>query len=57
MSTTSELGHLVVPINFLAQGENRWHTRVSNPGFLDPESYESAVAPHWLGKVEMMENE
>ena len=38
-SIPSELGHLAMPINFLAQGKSRWHKRVSNPGPLDPESH------------------
>ena len=39
MNIPSELGHLTVPTNSLAQWKNKMATRVSNPGLIVPESY------------------
>ena len=49
MSIPSELGHLAMPTNFLAQGKTRWHKRVPNPGPLDPEFY--ALPLHHTGSA------
>ena len=49
MSTTSKLGHLAMPTNFLRKGKTRWHKRISNPKPFGPRVLRSDVAPHRLG--------
>ena len=49
MSTTSELSHLAMPINFLAQGKNRMAQASFEPGTSRSRILRSAFVPHWLG--------
>ena len=54
MSIPSKLGHLAMPINFLAQGKNQMAQASFEPGTSRSSRYgvlRSAVAPHWLGAL------
>ena len=50
MSIPNELGHLAVPIYFLAKWKNQRAQASFEPGTSRPRVLRSAVAPHWLEK-------
>ena len=54
MSIPSELGHLEVPIHFLAKWKNQRAQASFEPGTSRSRVLRSAVAPHWLGVKRMM---
>ena len=49
MSIPSELGHLAMPTNFLAQGKNQMAGASLEPGTFRFRVLRSAAAPRWLG--------
>ena len=53
MSILSELGHLAMPTNFLAQGKNRMAQASFEPENSRSRVLRSAAAPHWLGEEGM----
>ena len=51
MSIASELSHLVMPINFLAEGRNQMAGACFEPATSRSRVLRSAVAPHWLNQT------
>ena len=51
MSIPSELGHLAMPIIFLARGKNQMTQASFEPRTSRSRVLRSAVAPHWLGGI------
>ena len=51
MSISSQLGHLAMPTNFLAQGKNQMAQASYEPGTSRTRVLRIAAAPHWLGAL------